>query len=92
MTSLDNETINNISESFFRIINKLNDLFNKHPNTNNMTYFQHFKRAFCLSSKMCLGFVLLFIHSIFPFLFESSGSNIINNLYRDINERDKHNE
>jgi len=72
---------NMVSNGLLRII----DFFNKHPNSQNMTYGQHFRRSFKLSLKMCLGFIFLFIHSIFPFLFELSGSKIINQLHEEVN-------
>lgn len=62
--------------------------FNKHPNSQNMTYLQHFKRSLRLSLKMCIGFICLFIHSIFPFLFESKGSDIINELYDEVKKKE----
>ena len=77
------------SNLLLRIIGFFNKHLNKHLNTENMTYGQHFIRSFKLSLKMCLGFIFLFIHGIFPFLFESRGSKIINQLHEEVNNKNK---
>jgi hypothetical protein len=69
--------------------NKISSLFTKHPKANNMTYIKHFIRAVNLSLNMGLGSTLLFIHALFPFLFESAGSNIIIKLNKEINKKDE---
>ena len=69
------------------VLLKIISYFNKHPDSQNMTYGQHFRRAFSISLKMYLGFICMFIHSIFPFLFESRGSQIINQIYEEVNKK-----
>jgi hypothetical protein len=66
------------------IYNKILIKFTNHPNINNMSYLQHLKRSMSLSLQMCMGFIYLFIHAIFPFIFEKSGSNMIHNLYDQV--------
>ena len=78
------EETNMVANSLMQIVG----YFNKHPNSQNMTYLQHFKRSFRFSMKMCIGFVCLLIHSVFPFLFESTGSNIINELYNEVKKKE----
>lgn len=63
------------------------NLFIKHPEQENMTYFQHFKRGILLSSKMAYGSMCLLIHSFIPGLFQTTGSNTINQLYAITNKR-----
>lgn len=77
------EKSNMVANGLLRIIG----YFNAHPNSQNMTYGQHFRRSFRFSMKMCVGFICLLIHSIFPFLFESTGSKIINQLYDELNKK-----
>ncbi len=84
MSYFDKETLNNVSDSIIRSKNRLVNLFTYHPNSQNMTYSQHLKRALTLSLKMGLGSIILFIHSILPFLLKTKGTSIINSLYNDI--------
>ena len=79
---MNNEICNEVANGLLRFV----DYFNEHPRSQNMTYGEHYKRSLTLSLKMCLGFIYLLIHSIFPFLFESKGSNIIKELYEDIKD------
>jgi hypothetical protein len=73
-----------VSDSLVRNFTKIKTLFTQHPNSNNMTYFTHCKRALKLSLNMGLGSFLLFVHAIFPFLFEKNGTKIIKNLNSEI--------
>ena len=73
---MDKEVPKNVYYSF----NRLYLLFTSHPESQNMTYLVHFKRALSFSLKMSLGSLYLFIHALFPFLFERAGSDIIEEL------------
>ena len=87
MSSFDEETIYNIRNSMIRMHNKCNitkrlyELFTKHPHSNGMTYGGHWLRAIKLSLKMGYGSFCLLIHSIFPFLCETTGTNVVRELY-----------
>ena len=63
------------------------NMFLKHPQEENMTYFQHFKRGILLSSKMAYGSICLLVHTFVPGLFQTTGSNTINQLYAITNKR-----
>jgi hypothetical protein len=52
----------------------------KHIKNKNTTYFLHMKHSLYLSYNMLIGGSYLFIHSIFPNLFETKGSTIIKEL------------
>lgn len=47
-----------------------------HLKDENLSYFQHMKRALGISLKLLFASFLCFIHSVFPFLFTKSASNI----------------
>lgn len=53
------------------------NLFTKHPEENELTYTEHFRRSIKFSIKMFYGSTALFIHAFFPFLFEKTGSRIV---------------
>lgn len=45
-----------------------------------MSYFQHMRQAFLYSFTAFEAGFIFFIHGIFPHIFETTGSEIINNL------------
>ena len=63
------------------------NLFNKHPNELNMTYFQHALGSLSLSINFLIASVQAFIHAFFPFVFQNDFERIyvellvINNQY-----------
>ena len=59
----------------------MNKLFTEHPETVGETYFQHLHTASYFGVKMFLGAFCCFVHAIFPFLFEKTGSKIITGLH-----------
>lgn len=63
-------------------------LFLKHPQKENMSYFQHFCRAIKLSASSFKASVFLLVHAFVPKYFEHDGSDTINNMYRQINKRE----
>lgn len=84
---MNREVVKNVSYSVIRIIERIKDIFIRHLIEQNMSYTYHFKIAMKLSLKMALASVLLFIHALFPFLFKTSGSKIIIELSKDINDK-----
>ena len=64
--------------------NKLYHLFTDHPRSKNMTYFQHFTGSFTYFAYSYLSSLIFLIHSLFPFLFQSSGSQLTQSLYKKL--------
>lgn len=69
------------------MINFISKLFIEHPKQNNMTYLEHFLHSsnlsfkfFCASCKAC-------IHSIFPFLYETSSTDYVKILNEILNKK-----
>jgi len=62
----------------------LKKLFNRHPNEVGETYFEHMRMAFRFSLNCAWASIALFIHSFFPFLFRTTGSNIITRLFDEM--------
>ena len=61
----------------------INCMFLKHPEEQNMTYFEHLKHA-CSYGIQALGCSLIFVvHGFIPCLFEKTGSAMI----KDLNDR-----
>jgi hypothetical protein len=67
-----------------------NYVFVKHPEEQNMTYFQHLKHACCYSVQ-ALGCSLVFmVHGIVPCLFEKTGSIMVKRLHDRLNGAKHH--
>lgn len=58
----------------------------KHLDEEKLSYFQHMKRALLISLKLFVASILCFVHSILPFLFTSSASNICKKIISGQNE------
>ena len=54
-----------------------------------MTYIQHLYRALSFSGKMLIGCIVLFIHGLIPYFFETTGTDIIKTLMKDIKDIEK---
>lgn len=61
----------------YRIFDKI---FLEHPREVGLTYFQHMCRALYISSTMIYSGSCLIIHSIFPCLFETTGTDTVKHL------------
>tara|TARA_Y100000593_G_C4209982_1_gene286303 strand:+ start:623 stop:823 length:201 start_codon:yes stop_codon:yes gene_type:complete len=48
----------------------------RHLEENNISYFDHFKRAFKISLLMAAGSIFCTIHAILPFIFETAATDI----------------
>lgn len=53
-----------------------------------MTYWEHFKCAAWIGSKLALAAVAISIHLVLPFLFKKVASNTIKELYEFLDSRD----
>jgi len=51
-------------------------MFTKHLKETDMTYISHMLRAIKISSLMGIGCVACMIHSVIPFLFETTATDI----------------
>ena len=48
-----------------------------HLKESNLSYFSHMRRAFTLSLLLLCGTVASLVHAIIPFLFESTGTEMV---------------
>ena len=55
-----------------------------HPNNVCMSYFTHCKFALLLSSKLFIGSMKSFIHALFPSLFITFTSDLVNEISQDL--------
>lgn len=69
------------------MVNVLLNMFLEHPTNVKMTYTEHMFYSFKFSKIMCLGCIKSFIHGVFPFLYETSSTDIITNLNTHINKK-----
>lgn len=54
---------------------------NSHLNRVNESYFQHMRHALSFTLGMFAGALCCLVHAIFPFLFENTGSQIVQRLH-----------
>ncbi|MEM7003704.1 MAG: DUF6356 family protein [Pseudomonadota bacterium] len=59
----------------------MTSLFTSHPASVGESYFAHFLTAMKFSVTMVFGCVVCAIHAVLPFLFEKTGSRIIEHLH-----------
>ena len=55
--------------------------FQQHPSDVGETYWEHFCHALGFALRLFVAASACLVHAILPFLFTSTGSTIINNLY-----------
>lgn len=65
------------------------NIFTKHPKEVGMNYFQHFVFAWTLIFNMIYAIFASIIHAFLPFLFVTTTSGIIKQLYNKTNQRKK---
>ena len=58
--------------------------FTEHPASVGETYFGHLFSALSFCGKMTVALAACFVHAIFPFLFEKTGSQMITRLMDDM--------
>jgi len=59
----------------------ISEKFTEHPESVGETYFEHLRTASAFSGRMALGAVACFLHGIFPFLCQKTGSRQITELH-----------
>lgn len=57
-------------------------LFTKHPQSVNETYFEHLFVASGFAASLLLAALICAVHAVLPFLFEKTGSRMIADLYQ----------
>ena len=68
----------------YKIYCYCNNPFTKHPNENNMTYWEHLSISMSLSTTFCIGSFQAFIHALFPCFYKTSSSDKITYLNNKI--------
>jgi hypothetical protein len=63
------------------------DVFTRHPRSVDETYSEHMAVAWSFAFPMLLGGLACFVHGVFPFLFETTGSRCVKLLYTRIANR-----
>lgn len=62
-------------------------LFTQHPSSVNESYLQHLFMATIFGLKLLLASIACFLHAIFPFMFERTGSQVITELNQRMIEK-----
>ena len=67
-----------------RYFGNLRSRSQEHLTKNQVSYRQHLSRALRYSFKLSVASAVLFIHAIFPAVFEQDGSNIVSSVHNDL--------
>jgi len=62
-------------------------LFTEHPASVGESYLQHMCAAMGFSARMLCGALACFIHALFPFTFQHTGSDCISDLHERMSAR-----
>jgi hypothetical protein len=65
----------------------MKNIFTVHPSSIGESYFQHMKFAGGFGFNMLLGGLACILHAVFPFLFETTGSDVLAKMTRHFVER-----
>ena len=60
------------------------NLFTKHPHSLGLTYWQHMKGSLGYSYNLFSGSIKASIHAVFPFLYEISTSDTVENIRKEL--------
>lgn len=63
------------------------DLFLEHPRSRSETYIEHLVCAASYGFKMIFAGFAAIIHSVFPFLFETTASDLCKKIVSDVKDR-----
>ena len=63
------------------MVSPITDKFQQHPRDVGETYREHFRHALGFASRLFVAAGACLVHAIAPFLFTSTGSTIVSNLY-----------
>ncbi len=66
---------------------KLTELFTDHPASVNETYLGHMAFAAWFASRLLLAAMAALVHAVLPFLFETTASRIVRELYERTSKR-----
>ena len=67
----------------------VNNPFTKHPQSVGETYFEHMKKAMRYGLRIQIVAIIIFIHALFPFLFEQNGGDEIDKINKELQHRKK---
>ncbi|MDD4930691.1 MAG: DUF6356 family protein [Candidatus Colwellbacteria bacterium] len=65
-------------------IDAINSRFFSHLTENNISYFDHMKRAFSISTRMIICSVKTTIHGILPYFWPTAATDTVSVLYKEL--------
>lgn len=68
-------------------LQSITTLFTDHPRSIGETYWQHLRYAIVKGVVLTVAGLCLIIHSIFPFLFVNTASNVVTKIYTTLQQR-----
>ena len=74
------------------MLENLKSLFITHPNSVNLTYFEHFKLSLSFGLSLSIASFKAFIHALFPFIFITSTTDTVCDIENQLNEHKRKND
>lgn len=65
----------------------MTNIFTKHPNSVGESYLVHGTKAVSYSVQMLFASICCIVHAVFPFVFQSTASNIARKVVEDVENR-----
>ncbi len=65
----------------------MTNIFIKHPNSVGETYLVHGIKAVSYSVQMLFASICCIVHAVFPFVYQSTASNIARKVCMDVDQR-----
>jgi len=91
--SLNQENMKKCAKTCWTVVQdrcqRIVELFRQHPTEQGLTYGQHALKAGTMSLQMAKGSTALFLHAVFPFWFQHTGSDTVDQLHDEIHLKKK---
>lgn len=81
------EQLNQLAKLAETSVNEFSKKLVEHPESVGQTYFEHMANATEYGIKSCVAGGVFFTHAVFPFLFEKTGSEMVNNLNNQLQDK-----
>lgn len=81
------EQLNHLAKLAETSVNEFSKKLVEHPESVGQTYFEHMANATEYGVKSCVAGGVFFAHAVCPFLFEHTGSEMVNNLNNQLQNK-----
>ena len=73
-------------QSNIPLLTNIKNYLTNHLDENNLTYCDHLKRSLVFCKELQIGAIKALVHSFVPFIFDSSTTELVNKIKKEIDE------